>query len=72
MANEATDVGAGRRVTFRLTQERFDKLVELAKLRGWYYGRALRPNISEAINSLIDSVDIKKEQRNGRRDRKNI
>lgn len=50
------------RLSFRSPKDNFDKLVTIAKSRGWINQRG-KPNLSKVINHLIESFDASKDSR---------
>ncbi len=53
------------RLSFRSTVSNFEKLVGLARERGWMNAKN-KPNISAVLNYLIEKFEPKKEKKNGR------
>jgi ribosome biogenesis GTPase A len=45
------------RISFRSTADRLHKLVRMARSRGWFYGRAGKPNVSAVLNKLVDEAE---------------
>ena len=57
------------RLSFRATQRGYEKLVMVAKARGWINARG-RPNISKVLNFIIDQFDASAEARKLKRGKK--
>lgn len=55
------------RLSARTTASNHEKLLEIAKERGWVNAQG-RPNISKVLNFVIESHDTKKGSKRGRRD----
>lgn len=53
------------RLSFRSTVSNFEKLVGLARERGWLNAQG-KPNISAVLNHIIEKFEPKKEKKNGR------
>ena len=57
------------RLSFRATQRGYEKLVMIARARGWINARG-RPNVSRVLNYIIDQFDASMETRKFKRERK--
>lgn len=60
-----------RRLSFRALPSSVEKLVVLAKANGWVNAAGM-PNISRAINYVLEKLDVSKERRqlSGRKKRR--
>lgn len=54
------------RLSFRTTPSNYDKIIEIAKQRGWLNARG-RPNVSAVLNFVIDKFELPKPKKNGRK-----
>jgi hypothetical protein len=57
------------RLSFRATQRSYEKLVTIAKARGWINAQG-RPNVSKVLNFIIDQFDASKETRKTKKEKR--